>query len=186
MTLLIVDPWQYCVCFIRSGAARYTLLMVLFLDRMCQCGLHAVLWSDIGSLMRFLAAEPRSTTGPLFPSQCSSGTILLAMCSMVWDWRVSKAGLILFYWPKRSIPTIVFYYFPLSLFFSIGWYCGVGIFGLIGCISLSLSLELWTFLVIIIIKINSQLSPFAYSTKLTHQSTQRFIRVSHWCCIICK
>ena len=43
VTLLIVDPWQYCVCFIRSGVIRCTLLMVLYLDRMCQRGLHAVL-----------------------------------------------------------------------------------------------------------------------------------------------
>ena len=47
VTLLIVDPWQSFVCFIRSGATRYTLIMVLYLDRMCQCGLHAVFWSHI-------------------------------------------------------------------------------------------------------------------------------------------
>ena len=52
VTLFIVDPWQYCVCSIRSSATRCTLLMVLFLDRICQCGLHAVLWSHIGILMR--------------------------------------------------------------------------------------------------------------------------------------
>ena len=43
-------------------------------------------------LMRRLAAEPHSTAGLLFPSQCPSGTILLAPYSMVWDWRVSRAG----------------------------------------------------------------------------------------------
>ena len=32
--------------------------MVLYLDRMCQRGLHAVLWSHIGTLMYSLAAEP--------------------------------------------------------------------------------------------------------------------------------
>ena len=91
--------------------------MVLCLDRMCQCGLHAVLWSHIGSLMRFLAAEPRSATVPLFTSQCPSGTILLTLYSMVWDWRVSRAGPMVFYWPKLLYPyTIVFYYFSLSFF----------------------------------------------------------------------
>ena len=30
--LLIVDPWQYCVCCIRLGVTRCTLLMVLYLD----------------------------------------------------------------------------------------------------------------------------------------------------------
>ena len=61
VTLLIVDPWQYCVCCIISGVTRCTLLMVLYLDRMCQWRLHAVLWSHIGKLTRRLSAEPRST-----------------------------------------------------------------------------------------------------------------------------
>ena len=34
--------------------------------------------------------------GLLFPSQCLSGTILTALHSMVFDWRVSKAGQMLF------------------------------------------------------------------------------------------
>ena len=41
--------------------------MVLYLDRMSQCGLHAVPWSHIGILMSLLAAEPRSTAGLFFP-----------------------------------------------------------------------------------------------------------------------
>ena len=45
--------------------------MLLYLDRMCQCGLHAVLWSHIGKRMHRLAAEPRSTTGLLFPLSVS-------------------------------------------------------------------------------------------------------------------
>ena len=78
---------------IRSGVTQCILLMVLYLDRMYQCGLHEVLWSHIGSLMRLVAAEPRSTASPLFHSQCPSRTILLTLYSMVWDWRVSRAGL---------------------------------------------------------------------------------------------
>ena len=35
---VFVDPWQSCVFFIRSGVTRRTLLMVLYLDRMCQPG----------------------------------------------------------------------------------------------------------------------------------------------------
>ena len=70
---------------LRSGVTRCTLLMVLSLDRMCQRGLHAVLWSHIGTLMHNLAAEPCSTAGLLFPFRCPSGTILLAPFSMVWD-----------------------------------------------------------------------------------------------------
>ena len=98
----------------RSGVIRCTLLMVLYLDPMCQCGLHAVLWSHIVTLMHRLAAEPRSTKGLLFPYQCPSGTILLTPYSMVWDWPVSRAGPMLFIDLRCSIPTIVFYYFFLS------------------------------------------------------------------------
>ena len=61
VTLLIVDPWQSFVCVIRSGVKRCTLLMVLYLDRICQCWLHAVLWSHVGTLMHRHAAEPRIT-----------------------------------------------------------------------------------------------------------------------------
>ena len=96
--------YTYAVCYIRSGVTRCTLLMVLYLDRMCQRGLHAVLWSHIGTLIHHLAAEPCSTGGVLFPSRCPSGTILLTPYSMVWDWRVSRAGPMLIYWPKLLYP----------------------------------------------------------------------------------
>ena len=142
--MLIVDPWQSYVCFIKSGVTRGTLLMVLYLDHMCQCGIHAVHWSHIGTLVHCLAAEPRSTAGLLFPSRCLSGTILLTPYSMVWDWRVSRAGPMLIYWPNCCyVPTIVFYSFPFLFFLSIGWYCGAGVLGLIGCISLSLTADLF-------------------------------------------
>ena len=101
--------------------------MVLYLDLMCQCGLHAVLWSHIGTLMHRLAAEPCSTEGLLFPSRCPSGTILLTPYSMVWDWRVSRAGWF-FIGLSCSIPTIVFYSFSLSLFSVyrlVYWGCGL-------------------------------------------------------------
>ena len=64
--------------------------------------------------------------------------------SMVLDWRVSRAGPMLFYGLSCSIPTKAFYYFP-PFFLSIGWYCGAGVFELIGCISLSVSLALPTY-----------------------------------------
>ena len=60
-----------------------TLLMVLYLDRMCQCGLHEVLWWHIGTLMHRLAAEHCSTAGLLFPSRFPSGTLLLTPFSMM-------------------------------------------------------------------------------------------------------
>ena len=143
VTFLIVVLWQSCACFIRSGVTLCTLLMVLYLDRMCQCGLHVVLWSHIGTLMHRLAAEPCSRAGFLFPSQCPSRTILLTAYSMVWDWWISRAGPMLLCWPKLLYPYYsLLLFFPFFFFLSIGWYCGAGIFGLIGCISLSPSLAL--------------------------------------------
>ena len=67
VTFFIVDPWQSCFCFIRSGVTRCTLLTVLYLDRICQCWLHAVPWSHIGTFMHRLAGEPCSSAGLLFP-----------------------------------------------------------------------------------------------------------------------
>ena len=89
--------------------------MVLYLDHMCQCGLHVVLRSHICTLMHRLAAEPRSIAGLLFPSRCPSGTILLTPYSMVWDWRVSRARPMLFYWPKLFYPYYIILLFSISL-----------------------------------------------------------------------
>ena len=41
--------------------------------------------SPIGTLIRLLAAEPRSIAGLLFPCQYICGTILVTPESMVWD-----------------------------------------------------------------------------------------------------
>ena len=68
VTYLIVNLLQFCVCCVRSGVTRCTRLMMLYLDRMCKCGLHAMPWSHIGILMCRLAVEPSSTTGLLFLS----------------------------------------------------------------------------------------------------------------------
>ena len=113
VTLHIVDLWQYYVCCTRSGVTRCTLFMVLFLCRMCRCGLHAVLLSHIGTLMRLLTEEPLSIAGHLFPGQCLCGKILVTPYSMVWDWRVSRAGPMPFYWPSCSL-TFCFLLFYLS------------------------------------------------------------------------
>ena len=51
----------------------------------------------------------------LFRSQCSSGAILLTLYSMVWDWWISRAGPMLFYWPKVLYPCyslLLFFPFP--------------------------------------------------------------------------
>ena len=59
---------------------------------------------------------------PLFLSECPCGMTLLTLYSIVWVWQVSRAGPMLFYWPKLLYP----YYFPFLCFLSIGWYCGAG------------------------------------------------------------
>ena len=53
----------------------------------------------------------------------------------------------LLYWPKLLYPyyNLLYTLFPFLFFLSMGWYCGAGVFGLIGCIPLSLSLALPTF-----------------------------------------
>ena len=48
-----------------------------------------------------------------------------------------KSEAMLFYWPKLLNPYFVLYCFHLLFFLSIGCYSGAGVFGLIGCRSLS-------------------------------------------------
>ena len=83
---------------IRSGVTQCTRKMMLYLDCMWQCGLHTMLLLHIGILTLHLAAEPRCTAGLLFPSQCPSKSILLTQSSMVWNFQISRAGPMLFYW----------------------------------------------------------------------------------------
>ena len=59
LTLLIVDLWQYYVGCIRSSVIRCTLFMVLYLCRMCRCGLHKVLWSHLGILINMILLPTR-------------------------------------------------------------------------------------------------------------------------------
>ena len=51
-----------------------------------------------------------------------------------------------FYWPK--LLALLLYYFTFLFFLSVGWYCGPGVFVLIGCQSLSLSFALPTLSII--------------------------------------
>ena len=72
------------------------------------------------------------------------GTILLTLYSTVWVWRVSRAGPMLFCWPKlldHFFPSTVF---PSLLFLSIGWYYVAEVFELTRCKLLSPSLALPT------------------------------------------
>ena len=119
---------------------------------------------------RYIYAPPRCRTSQcsktFICSRCPSGTILLTTYSMVWDWRVSRAGPMLFCWPKLHYPC-----YNLLLFFSFSSSClKVGIVGLgssdciIVCISPSLSLALPIFFIIIIIIIITEPCTYNPST----------------------
>ena len=147
------DLWQYCACCIRSGVIQWPDAPSLWCSTGAVCGSPTV-WVKsgalvtLGILMHFLAAEPQiqpqSTAGPLFPSQCPLGTILLTLYLMVWDWWVSKAGPMLFHRHKLPYKFWSSTIFPILSFLSIGWHCGAGVFGLIGCRLLTQSLALQT------------------------------------------
>ena len=77
------------------------------------------------TLMPLLVAEPHSIAEFLFPFQYLCGTILVTPYSMVWDWRVSRAGQMPFYWTSCSLPFVSSHVFPFSSF--ILW---IGIVGL--------------------------------------------------------
>ena len=118
VSLLIIDPWQYCACCIRSGLIRCTLLMVLNLDCMCQCRLHEVLWLHIGILMGHLTAEPRSTAGLLFPSHTPLWNDLAGPIFNYVGLVGFKSRGTVFYWPK-----LLCLYNSLLLFFPFSSFC---------------------------------------------------------------
>ena len=68
------------------------------------------------TLMHLLAAEPSSKAGLLFPCHNLCGTILVTPYSMVWDWQVSRAGPMPFYWPSCPPPILSPRIFPFSSF----------------------------------------------------------------------
>ena len=79
-TQLVIHTVNY---FISIRCILMHPLLVLYQSCMCQCMLHAMLWSHIGILVRLLAAEPCSTTGLLFPCQYLCQTILITLYWMV-------------------------------------------------------------------------------------------------------
>ena len=83
-------------------------------------GPYVPVWVTRGALVALLCtdAPPRSTAGLLFPSQCFSGTTLLTPYSMVSDWRISRAGSMLFYWPK-----LLYHYYSVLLLFPFSSSC---------------------------------------------------------------
>ena len=88
--------------------------MVLYLCRMCQCGLHAVLWSHIGILMFLFAAEPRSPAGLLFHSHYLCSPILLTCIRWRGTGGFQRQGQCFFIGLSCSIPFCI-QLFSLSL-----------------------------------------------------------------------
>ena len=164
VTLLIVDRRHYSECCIRSAVTRCTVLVVLYLGRMCQFGLHAAHCSHIGILLR-LPLQYLRTFISLSVSLCND------LADPVFDGvrplPVSRAGPMLFYCLKLlSIPTIVFYCF--SFYRSVYWLdCGADVFWLIGCTSLSLSHALTTTL-------NDNNNSNKYCILILHYSENKF------------
>ena len=124
MILLIVDLSQYCVCCIRSGVIGCTLLMVLYLNRMCQLINAGYMWCSGRTSVYLCAASLQNLEVP--HNFCSPLSVQLerSCCprtySMVWDWRVSRSGQCFFIGLSYSIPMVAFYYFYLSLL-SVYW-----------------------------------------------------------------
>ena len=112
------------------------------MPHMCQCGLHAVLWSpcrtSVYVLMRLLSAEPRSMHRSTFIPL--SVSLWNDLAYNVFD-GVGLSGFksranVFFIGLSCSIPFVV-NYFSIIFFLSICWYCGAMVFGLTGCRSLS-------------------------------------------------
>ena len=98
---------------------------------MCRRVLLVVLWLLIGTRSRLLVVWLLSIAETLCPSRCLFGTILVTLCLIVCDWRVSRAE------PMLSCRHDLLCLFCLLLFHlflpSMGWLCGVGVFGLMKC-----------------------------------------------------
>ena len=83
----------------------------------CQSTFHLLIF--ILSLLITIKSGPSSHTkasflSPCNPLRCICGTLLVTPCSMVWDWRVSRAGPMPFYWSSCSLPLCLLL-FSLSL-----------------------------------------------------------------------
>ena len=118
--------------------------MVLYMDRMCQRRLHAVLWSHIGILMHRLAqnlvVQQDFYSLLCVPLERSANPVFDGVGLAGSKSRVNASLLALAALSLLLSST----FFPFLFFLSIGWYCGAGVLGLIGCIPLSLSLALQT------------------------------------------
>ena len=93
LTLHIVYLWQYYICCTRSGNLMpplYGVLLILYVSVHVTCRAVIAHWSC-------------SSAGLLLACQYLCGTILVTPYTMVWDWQVSRAGSMPFYWPSCSL-----------------------------------------------------------------------------------
>ena len=137
----IVYLWQCCVCCTKSGVTRSTHFVAFYLFLMCQRCFDRTLVYFCASRCR--TSQYRMTFIPLSVSLWND------LVDPVFDGvglRVSRAGPMRFCWPSCSLLFCVLNYFPFLFFSSIGWQCGAGVFGLIGCQSPSPGLALPIFL----------------------------------------
>ena len=114
-------------------------MVFLYLDRMCQCALYAVLWSHIGTLMLNLAV-PQDFNFPLSVPVEWSCWQCIRWCGTGWYLEQGQCFLLTLAALSLDSSTI----FPFLFFLSICWYCEAGVFRLIGCKSLFHSLALAT------------------------------------------
>ena len=123
--LKLQDPVVSGACFLTGGVLNCNLFHRRSVAVLCMlyriscnpmhplCGTLPVPYVPVrvtpGALIahRYTYAPPRCRTSQylslLFPSQYLSGTIWLTPYSMVWDWRVSRAGPMPFCWPSCSL-----------------------------------------------------------------------------------
>ena len=105
---------------------------------MCQYRFHAVLWSHI--LVHLLAVVQQDLySPPSFPVEQPCWPCIW-WCGTSWFQELGHCFLLAL--AARSL--FIFYCFLFLFILSIGWYCGAGVFTLIGCKSCSPSLALPT------------------------------------------
>ena len=105
--------------------------MVLYLGRMCQCRLQAR-----GILIRFSCCRTSQYCRTFIPLSVSLWNDLADTGGF------QEQGQCIFIGLSCSILFYLLSIFPFIFFLSIDRYCGAGVFGLVGCRSLSLSLAL--------------------------------------------
>ena len=115
-------------------------------------------WNTSGVLIvhRYTSVTPCSRTSQyhrtFIPSSVSPWNDLAHPVFDLYDYRVSRALPRHFDWPKL-LAHFVYSCSPFLFFLTKCWYCGSGLFGLIGCQSLSIGLTMLVFQIVIQYKI---------------------------------